>query len=234
MFCKNYSFRYSDIDYKEQVKISTVIDMLQDISIIHSAEVGYPRDRLVSMSIAWLLLGWRIKFLAPLDKNKSVTVRTGIMSIRKYEASRKYEIIQDGECKIIATAVWFTVNIDKMRVMRAPEEIYAAYDCVNEEDNGIEFIKLRGKDDLEELAGLKVERRDIDTNNHMNNVRSVEVALDYLPKNTKISELQVTYRKSLYACEDIKICMQKNDGEYFVEIVNSNGEPSVMINAIQA
>ena len=68
----------------------------------------------------------------------------------------------------------------------------------------------------------------------MNNVRSVEVALDYLPKNTKISELQVTYRKSLYACEDIKICMQKNHGEYFVEIVNSNGEPSVMINAIQA
>lgn len=90
MFCRDYSFRYSDIDYKEEVKLSTVIDMLQDISIIHSEEVGYPRDRLISMSIAWLLLGWRIKFIEPLDKNKSVEVRTGIMSVRKYEASRKY------------------------------------------------------------------------------------------------------------------------------------------------
>lgn len=231
MFCRDYSFRYSDIDYKEEVKLSTVIDMLQDISIIHSEAVGYPRDRLISMSIAWLLLGWRIKFIEPLDKNKSVEVRTGIMSVRKYEASRKYEIIQDGVCRISATAVWFTVNTDKMRVMRAPEEIYAAYDCVNEADNGIEFIKLRGKEELEVVAELEVEQRDIDTNNHMNNVKSVEVALDYLPKAERISELQITYRKSLYAKEKIKICMQKDDDGYFIEIVNSDGEPSVMINA---
>lgn len=229
MFCKEYTFRYSDIDYKEEIKISTIIDILQDISILHSGEEGCPRDKLVSMSIAWLLLCWRIKFLNPLDKNKSITVNTGIMNIKKYEASRSYEIIQDGELKIIATAVWFTANFKKMKVIRAPEEIYSSYKCINEKDNGLEFIKLRARNDLLKVAEFEVRQSDIDTNNHMNNVKSVEAALDYLPRDMKISELMVTYRKSLYVNEKIQVFTEFNENGGFIQLVNSSDEPSVMI-----
>ena len=83
MFSKEYSFRYGDLDNKFNIKISTVLDILQDISILHSDFVGFSLEKLYSMNIAWLLKGWRIRFLSKLDFNNSITVKTGIMSLEK-------------------------------------------------------------------------------------------------------------------------------------------------------
>lgn len=232
MFNKEYTFRYSDIDCREKIKTSSIIDILQDISILHSGCAGYPRDRLVSMSIAWLLLGWHIKFLSPIDKNTPITVSTGVMSVQKFEAKRKYEIYQNGECKVIATAVWFTVNLDKMKIIRPPEEIYASYESINESDNSLEFTRLRPKKLSDCAGGFTVERRDIDTNKHMNNVRSVETALDFLPENTNIGELWVTYRRSLHLNDSVSVCMERADNRYFIELVNSDNEPCVLLKII--
>ena len=89
MFSKEYSFRYGDLDNKFNIKISTVLDILQDISILHSDFVGFSLEKLYSMNIAWLLKGWRIRFLSKLDFNNSVTVKTGIMRTNKFESVRK-------------------------------------------------------------------------------------------------------------------------------------------------
>lgn len=232
IFSKEYFFRYSDLDYRDEIKISAVIDILQDISILHSAAVGFSREKLTSISVAWLLLGWRIRFIEPLDKDKGVDVRTGIMSLHKFEGVRKYEMYQDGVCKVCATAVWFTVDTEKMKVTKVPDEIYDAYESVNEPDNGLEFIKLRGTEDIKAVSNVTVERRDIDTNKHLNNVKSVELALDCLPENIDISELQITYRKSIFMNEHIQICVKNENGDYFVELKTEKNQPGVMINAI--
>lgn len=232
MFTKEYSFRYSDVDCFEKIKVSTIIDILQDISLIHSGAAGYPRDKLVSMSIAWLLLGWRIKFLSPIDKNTPIKVSTGVMSVRKFEARRKYEIYQNGECKVIATAVWFTVNLKEMKITRPPEEIYECYESINETDNGLEFTRLRPKKLADSIGSFKVERRDIDTNKHMNNVRSVETALDFLPENMNIKELCVTYRRSLHFDEKVSVRTEHTENEYYTELVNSDNEPCVLLKII--
>lgn len=232
MYKKEYFFRYSDIDCCEKIKISTIIDILQDISILHSANAGYPRDTLVSMSIAWLLLGWRIKFISPIDKNLPIEVSTGIMSVQKFEAQRKYEIHQNGECKVIATAVWFTVNLKEMKIIRPPEEIYMSYENITEPDNRLVFTRLRPKKLKNSIGSFNVERRDIDTNKHMNNVRSVEAALDFLPESVDIKELWVTYRRSLHANENIGVFAEQSDKKYFIELVNSAGESGVLLKII--
>ena len=113
MFVKDYELRYSDIDREGNIKKCAVIDLLQDISIMHANHVGLNSKKMKSISMVCLLSNWRIKLLNTIDVNKKVTVKTGIMKITKCEAYRKYEMWQDGECKVIATAVWFTVNTEK-------------------------------------------------------------------------------------------------------------------------
>ena len=89
MFEKNYELRYSDLDVNEEVKTSAVIDLLQDISINHANSVGLDREKFMSLSIACLLSGWRIRFLKPLDSYETTTVKTGIMKLTKFETYRK-------------------------------------------------------------------------------------------------------------------------------------------------
>lgn len=229
MFVKDYELRYSDIDREGNIKKSAVIDLLQDISIMHANHVGLDAKKLRSLSVACLLSSWSIKFLIPIDVNKKVTVKTGLMQITKCEAYRKYEMWQDDECKVIATAVWFTVNTKKMRITRVTEEFFTAFESVSEEDNNLPCGKLRPKADVEFIGKTAVEKRDLDTNNHMNNVKSVEVALNRMPEGFEFSRLQVKYRKELKEGENIKIYGNIGEDELYYEIRNENSDLCVLI-----
>ena len=229
MFIKEYELRYSDIDNCGKIKTSTVLDLLQDISIAHADYVGLDSQKFRSVSVACLLAGWRVRFIKPLDDRKKVTVRTGLMNTTKCEATRKYEIWQNDECKVIATGVWFTVNTEKMKIARVVDELFAVFESVSEEDNHLPCAKLKPEEGAVLLGETCVQRRDLDTNNHMNNVKSVEEVLNFVPDNFEISELQVKYRKELKAGEPIKIYGKQMDNGYYYEIQNENNDFCVLV-----
>lgn len=231
MFSAEYKLRYSDKDKNGGTKISTILDLLQDISIAHSDSAGLDLEYLEKQHIAFLLDGWRVKFIEPVNNNSKLQVNTGIMRFHKFETVRKYEIVQDDNCKVIATGFWYSVNTEKRTIERLDEDFYSGFANLCERDNGFEYTNLRPDKTAEYVASGKVCGRDIDTNNHMNNVKAVEFMLDYLPKNFEISELRVKYRKELLENEEIKIFSARIDDGYYVEIRNSDNKPCVLLRA---
>jgi len=228
MFSKEYEFRYGDLDKNGNIKIGAMMELLQDISFAHASFVGWDWKDLKDESVACLLGGWRVRIKKPLDES-CVTVKTGVMSIRKYEALRKYEIWQNDECKVIATALWFTVDIKLRKIIPVPQSFIDAFECIDEEDNGLTYEKLRPNKDLIFLDEFKVSASDIDTNNHLNNVKSVEKMLNLLPDNFEIMEFCIRYRKEIKADECVKIYGSQNDKKCCFEIRNDDGLPCVWI-----
>ena len=228
MFSKEYSFRYGDLDSKFNIKISTILDILQDISILHSDYVGFSLEKLYSMNIAWLLKGWRIRFLSKLDYN-IITVKTGIMRTNRFESVRKYEIWQNGNLKVIGTAEWFTVDTQKMSLAKTPPELHAAFESINEHDNDLPFVKARSESDMTFVAQMSVQLRDIDSNNHVNNVKSVEILLDFVPETAKFDEIQITYKKELRKENTIKIYTKPTENGFSAELQNENSETCVIL-----
>ena len=218
------------MDANCNVKKSTVIDLLQDVSIEHSNSVGLDRFKYETLGIACLLAGWHIKYISSLVPFQSVTVKTGIMKISKCETYRKYEIWQNSECKVIATALWFTVNTQTMKICRNTEEIFSVFECITEEDNNLSCDKLRPRENAEFMGSTTVEKRDLDSNNHMNNVKSVEVALNRIPEDYDFSEIQVKYRKELKVGETISVHCKKTEKGFYLEIRNADNDICVIIN----
>lgn len=231
LYEKKYEFRYGDLDKNGNIKVAAILDVLQDISISHSADVGLGLKELYSRSLAWLLEGWRIKFITPLNESK-ITVKTGIMKMHHFSSYRKYEIWQDGILKIQGTASWFSVNTETLRPAIVPEEISSAYVCLDEPENNLPFLKLRPKESPEFIAENSVGKRDLDTNNHMNNVKSAEIALELLPEGSEMSELQVTYRKAIMPSDAVKQCGCVTENGYYAELKNGNDETCVLVNVI--
>lgn len=231
MFSKEYEFRYSDLDRRGEIKPCSVIDLLQDISIEHCASIGYPTEKLMELQIACLLDGWRIWFDKKLSPYEKVTVKTGIMSVSAIETLRKYEIWQGGECKIIASAAWFTVDTSKMRIIRVPDAFKNDFESISEEDNGLPVIRFKPEKDIEAVDNTKVERRDLDTNNHMNNVKSAQVCVDGLPEDFSFNTISIKYRKELSFGEEIEICRKTDETGCHIELKNSAGDVCVMMKA---
>lgn len=229
MYTREYEFRYSDLDNKGKIKTSTVVDLLQDISIAHADFAGLGALKMAEMKVACLLEGWRIRFDAELDPYEKVQVSTGIMEITTFETVRKYEIRQNGELKITATAVWFTVNTERRRITRAPEEFKTSFDCINEESNNFPFERFKPEKEIDEISSFVVQLRDLDTNNHVNNMKSAEIALNYLPEDFCIDELHIRYRKEITKDEKISHCGKKIEGGWCYELKNEKGEANVML-----
>ena len=219
MYSKDYELRYSDMDTNCNIKKSAVMDLLQDVSINHANSVGLDHDKFESVCVACLLANWRIKFIKPLTPFEGVTVKTGIMKITKCETYRK----------VVATALWFTVNTQTMRISRMTEELFSVFECVTEEDNNLPCDKLRPEENTEFIGSTTVEKRDLDSNNHMNNVKSVEVALNRVPQNYEFCEIQVKYRKELKEGEAISVYGKDMENGLYREIRNANGDVCVLI-----
>ena len=230
MVDREYTLRYSDLDKNGYVRASSVMDLMQDMAIYHSAEKGYSIDVLKSIHVAWLLQGWRVEFLGHLRVDVPVLIKTGVMDVVRFSSKRKYEIWQDGKLKIRATSDWFTVDTQEMRVILVPDRVFENFESTSEEDNGLPFIKLRPeREGVEEIGTTKVEKRDLDTNNHMNNVKSAEVAMELLPEGFDVGELQVTYRKALLQDETIKMCRKIKEDGIWVELKNAQEETCVLL-----
>ncbi len=229
MFVKDYEFRYGDLDKNGNIRISTVLDVLQDAATRHSAEVGYDSRKLSEIKIAWLLEGWRVRIISSLDADCSATVKTGIMNLKSCESQRCYEVWQNGELKIIATADWFTVNTEKMRITRIPKECIDAFDKVDEPDNELHFERFKPETEIDVIDTRVVENRDLDTNNHLNNVKSAEIIMDYLPDSFCPTEFTIRYRKELKKGEKIEVCHKITDNALCYEIKNSDGDACVMM-----
>ena len=229
MYSKNYSFKYSDLDNTGNIKLSTIMDLLQDVSIFHSASVGYTLSKMKEISVAMLLRGWRVKFFEPVSFDSPAEVKTGIVKSQRCDVIRKYEIIQNNKCKAIASAHWFSFDFSKERIVRIPEEITNAYDSVAEEDNDLPILNLRPASDTILAGETTITKKYLDTNNHVNNVKSIEIALDYLPDNFSVSDLSVIYQKEMYLNDKIYIYTQSTESKLSIELRNQNEEPCVLL-----
>lgn len=228
MFCKDYEFRYSDKSVDGKIKVSAVIELLQDISIAHSDSVGLDEQKFKSLSTAFLLASWRIKFCADIDANKNVTVKTGLSKITRCETYRIYEIWQSGKCVVKASAVWFTVNTEKMRIIRMADEIASALQGSMEEDNNLPCLKLKPSENSEYCDCTTVRKSDLDTNNHMNNVKSAELALGYVPAGNVFSEICIRYKKELKEFDKVEVYTSRNQLGFDTEL-RKNGESCVLV-----
>lgn len=230
VFVKEYSFRYGDLDKNGNVKIGAILDVLQDVAGCHSTSVGYSREKLLSESVAWLLQGWRVKTVKPLLYEQPVKVITGIMNVKKFTLERRYEMWQDGELKVSATADWFTVDINKMRPILVPDEILEGYDTINEEDNGLPFTKLRFNDTLDFVRKFEVSERDLDQNQHVNNAKSAEIVTDGVFEYP--SELHITYRKAIMPSDIVSVYRKKTEDGWLGQIKNEENEICVLMSLI--
>lgn len=230
MFSKEYEFRYGDLDCNGNIKVSAILELLQDISVRHSDSAG--STAVMPDNTAWLLDGWRVKILNHVKQDK-VTINTGIMDMTGIRSPRKYEVYQEGKLCVIATAVWYLVDMEKRRIMKVPPEVSGAFDCVSEEDNGLPHVSLKPISDGETYTSRSIERRDLDTNRHLNNVKAVDIALESIPDEFAFTELLVKYRKEILKDEEIRISSVTEEDSVQIELANGNGESCVLVKVIK-
>ncbi len=223
MYSHTYEPRYGDYKGNGDLKISSILDMVQDVAIRHSEKCGYGFDVLKELNFAWLVHGIKAHFEKGINPALPVTVTTGVKNMRGLTSERCARIMQ-GE-KVVGKAItnWFLFDTKELKPSRIPEEIISAYPIWELDD---EFFTYRRPKTLEceRMRKVQISNKEIDTNYHLNNCKGAELLMDALPFEFSFTDMSVLYKKAAYLDEELYLCQKEIEKGYYVHLETEDGE----------
>ena len=224
MFEMIYNPRYGDYKDFETIKPGSILDMVQDISIMHSTTLGYGLTGLRNMKIAWLMQGIKVNFCSPVKTEIPIKIYTDVCSMKGASSERGCIITQNGTTVARAVANWFTFDIEHLKPCRIPKDIADTYPIHDFEDEFYSYKKPQILNDASYEYTIRVGNKDLDTNKHLNNQKSAEMLLDVLPFDFNIKYMTLFYKTPAFLGDELKVCTKQIDNGYYVHLLNSSDE----------
>ena len=223
-YSKKVTLKYSDIGIANKLNLKSLIKYLQDAAGEHSDLAGYGISNIEKTHLAWLVLNWKVKMISHPHYNEEITIKTWARSLEKVYSYRDFEILDSNNNLVaIASSKWLLVDSDTKKIKHITEDIVNSYGLNNK---AVFNVSLDEKTKVPENNSLnftyKVQRRDIDTNHHVNNLFYIDFALETIPENIYLSNefnnIEIFYKKEIKYGEIINCYYSFEDNKHIVTI----------------
>lgn len=224
IYSKKITLKYNDIGIANKLNLKSLIKYLQDAAGEHSDLAGYGISNIEKTHLAWLVLNWKVKMLSHPHYNEEITIKTWARSLEKVYSYRDFEILDSNNNLVaIASSKWLLVDSDTKKIKHITEDIVNSYGLNNK---AVFNVSLDEKPKVPENNSLnftyKVQRRDIDTNHHVNNLFYIDFALETIPENIYLSNefnnIEIFYKKEIKYGEIINCYYSFEDNKHIVTI----------------
>ena len=233
IFTYKYKTRYTDVGSDNKLTLKALVATLQQAAISHSEQVGYGVSTIHQTHLAWLLLDWKVQVISYPHSNETLTVKTWPRVFDKLYSYRDFEVFDENNNLVaIASSKWFAIDTETKKIRKLTPEITEAYGepvtkCVFE--NAFEE-KIKVPENLKLNFNYQIQRRDIDTNGHVNNLNYIDFALETLDEeiynNNTFNNLEVIYKKEIKLYEKIN-CYYSFENNKHVVAIKSEDDTTV-------
>lgn len=197
-----FPVHYYEVDRFERSSPMAILDYLQEIATLHAYELGFGFDHIMRENKAWVINRWSLQMDRYPHFRDEVCIETWPSSLEKVTGTREFRILDAQKQQIgCATSKWAYIDLAKRRPTRAPiKEEYEAYRnptrVLDDPFGDIPAPVTAGHQ-----SDVVVHRFDLDSLEHVNNVRYVQwmlagVSTDILD-NYEMSSLEIIYRKEI-------------------------------------
>ena len=236
-YSKKIKLRYDDIGKSNRLSIKSLIKYFGDIAGNHSSSCGYGLNDIPTTHITWLLLNWKVKMFSHPKYNEELTINTWPRVIEKFYSYRDFEVFDSKNNLVaIASSKWVMINAETKRIERISNEIINAYG-IEQKSVFTESLNDKPKipDNLKLNFTYTIQRRDIDTNGHVNNLHYIDYALETLPEDVynsnEFDNIEIHYKKEIKYGETINCYYSFENNKHIVTIKSEDN--SVLHSIIQ-
>lgn len=228
MFEERIQVKYSEMDYKQAVKPSAILNFFQDMASKNAENLGFGYSFITKKNLAWFLLKYRIEFVKYPAEVCKLTLKTQPRGYNKIFAFRNFEICNGQELLARASSCWALVNTATGKMTNIGEALefnpgMPPYQKQNE-DLDFEKISIPQKIDVESVFEIRYD--DIDVNCHANNCNYIIWALEPLGFDFRsshcIKTMDIIFKKEIKYGS--KVLSQ-------VEIINETNTLHILKNA---
>lgn len=227
IFERQYFLRTADFDTYGRIKLSSIMDLFQDVAGIHAEQLGCGFDDLIKSNLMWVLVRLKLEIISSPSIFQCVNVKTWPLSPARALFQREY-LIEDenGNTLIKGSSDWVIIHSEKRKLMPV-KDIYPIKDGFEEKRNFEEKLsKIHDFETENPPYTVNPGFTDIDRNGHVNNTRYAAFVLDAVSpnKNDKIKVFQIDYRHEVVSGTKLSVFTAKNEKEVLAKGLNSENE----------
>lgn len=233
IYCSNYKIGLEDIGRNNEATNKALLAIMQDIACLHSASVGYGVLEIETKKRAWMLLDWKMEVIKRPKYNDDIKVETWSRKVERLYAYRDFQL-KDKEGNIIAigTSRWIFVDTERKRPVRLTADIADLYESETDKNVFLEEMEDIKCGDYLFKKDYCVQRRDIDINQHMNNLSYLDMAYEILPEdiyNTKVfNNIRIVYKKEILYGEKVECYYEEQNNKHIIT-AKSQGKINAII-----
>lgn len=172
--------KYYECDTNKRMTLPMLVNIMIHTSGEQSHLLGVGDDVVNEMGLSWVILQYEMNFNRVPEFAEEVTITTQALSYNKLFCYREFKVYgANGEECVTAKTTFALIDREKRKMARIPEEIVAPYE--------VEFNKKLVRTTKPEKVGAeatsteyRVRFLDIDRNQHVNNSKYFDWALDTL------------------------------------------------------
>jgi medium-chain acyl-[acyl-carrier-protein] hydrolase len=231
IYTKKFDITFSDIDENNKLSNKGILRIMQEIAGLHSSSLGYGLNDAPKTGFAWLLLNWKLKVFSRPKWEGTLTVNTWSKSMNPLFAYRDIEIFDDKNNLVaVGSSKWILFDINKQSLCKIPNEVKEKFPSVDKSVFEEKFVeKLKEPENSNFIYEYTIQRRDIDTNHHVNNLNYLDYAYQALPEavysNTNFSNVEIMYKHEAKLGDTISIfCSNTEKNEHVITIKDEEGK----------
>lgn len=225
-YVQEYSLNTYDFNKNGKVRLTSLVNFLQDISTRHFESAI--ENRFEDSLGLWVIVEWKVDIEKMPDTVMKIKVTTEPTYFRKFIAYRGYKIEgENGECIGTGVSKWAYLDVSNRRQANIPSvfnEIFQVEEGSYKPDRMTISTPQSKKTHTTKIMSYD---SDLDVNQHVNNVVYIRWALDALQMSPFAFDekwnprtLKVNFKKEVFAHTEIEI-------ESFVDEVSSNEKRSI-------
>ena len=230
MYTFKSRIRYSETDKTGRLAIPSMVNYFQDCSNFQSEELGVGYKELLERGKGWILTSWHIEIYRTPQLCEEVTIGTFASDFKGFYGNRNFVMLDDdGKVLGCADSTWVLMDIHKGRPIKpAPEDIqhYEVLSPLNLETQGRKIKRIEG---AASLPSFRVQRHQLDTQNHVNNCQYIQMALDVIPEEPLVKRIRVEYKKAAVSEDVIVPRLAHEEGRTVVELCDEEGNPYALV-----
>ncbi|WP_028042043.1 acyl-[acyl-carrier-protein] thioesterase [Candidatus Stoquefichus massiliensis] len=208
-----------EVDYMGQYQLCHLLNRFSEIATINAKELGMWNEEMMKQ-YGWVVAKQSLHLDEPIYYKDMIELST-IINNGSFVAFPRYYFIKKNKKEIgHCSSIWTLINIQKRRIV-SPKKIgimmpEVLHDIYLDEPQSINInIPMDYKTTRQVLYS------DVDTNQHMNNTRYVQWALDIIDyqihKDFFISDLNIQYKKEIRPLENVELYLGQDKTRYIVE-----------------
>jgi medium-chain acyl-[acyl-carrier-protein] hydrolase len=223
-----------EVDFTNRLRIDSLFIHLQDTAAAHADSLNLGYSALVKHDLGWVLSWAKVEIISFPEFGNEIRIRTWPKKKFKLYSLRDFYIYDEkGQIIIRATTAWLPINIKSKRIidisrLPAPINYQETESAINELPH-----KIQAQNNRTFIFSRHMRYTDLDLNQHVNNIRYIELILDSFPKEQykkfKMENISINFVSESGYNDELEIYKSNDSGikEDIIESINKVNSKTV-------